>query len=146
MQSKQPIEKMHHTGSRRQRACPLPTAFCLLSCAALSLSLVMPSVFAEEIVIYGFEKAVEGWVVPEWAKASNDYVGKETSISREYAEEGVSSLEIHVDFPGGRCSERAGDVDEDHSNRSCRSVATADMENSLPWRWASSMRRQAMSK
>lgn len=59
-------------------------------------------VWAAEIVIYGFEGSPEGWVIPDWAKTSPDYVGKELTVSTESASEGKSALEVGADFPGGK--------------------------------------------
>ncbi len=55
-----------------------------------------------EIVIYGFEKGLEGWRIPDWAKNSNDYVARDVTVSKNYAKEGSHSLEVPVEFPGGR--------------------------------------------
>lgn len=57
---------------------------------------------ATEIVIYGFEQDQDGWTIPDWAKGSPDYVGKELAYSPDIAQEGVSSLKIWTDFPGQR--------------------------------------------
>lgn len=57
---------------------------------------------AAEIVIYGFEGSSEGWGIPDWAKASNDYVAQDCAVSQAYKREGASALEIRTDFPGAR--------------------------------------------
>lgn len=72
------------------------SVFAGLLCCAIS------SALAAEIAIYGFEGGVEGWVVPDWAKLSNDYALKGLSASKAVAQEGTSSLELQADFPGGR--------------------------------------------
>jgi len=77
------------------------TAWSIGLLTILHLSAV-PFLFAAEIVIYGFEESTEGWVIPDWAKTSPDHVAKGLTVSRLYAEEGQSSLEVEVDFPGGR--------------------------------------------
>ena len=69
----------------------------------LVLGLWLP-VWAAEIVVYGFEGSPEGWIIPDWAKTSPDYVGKELGVSTESASEGKSALEIGADFPGGKWS------------------------------------------
>ena len=55
-----------------------------------------------EVVIYGFEDGEEGWVIPDWAKASGDYVGTALTVSRDYAVEGQYSLALQAQFPGQR--------------------------------------------
>ena len=59
-------------------------------------------VWAAEIVIYGFEGSPEGWVIPDWAKTSADYVGKDLSVTTESASEGKSTLKVDAEFPGGK--------------------------------------------
>ena len=54
---------------------------------------------AAEVVIYSFEGGAEGWVIPDWAKSSKDYIASECSVSEEVAGEGRHALEIHADFP-----------------------------------------------
>jgi hypothetical protein len=64
----------------------------------------VPSAPAEaaEIVIFGFEEGLEGWAVPDWAKASADNVGLSCEVSEAQASQGTASMEIQADFPGGR--------------------------------------------
>ena len=57
---------------------------------------------ATEVVIYGFEHGEDGWAIPDWAKASNDYVGAGLAVSHDHAVEGRASLEMQAQFPGGR--------------------------------------------
>ncbi len=61
-----------------------------------------PSPAPAQIVIYGFEDNLEGWVIPDWAKSSPDYVAKSLAISQEHIEEGKCSLELQANFPGGQ--------------------------------------------
>lgn len=68
----------------------------------IGLSLTAAPVGATEIVIYGFEGSPEGWVIPDWAKASADYVAQDFTVSQSQAGEGQHALELHADFPGGR--------------------------------------------
>ncbi len=71
--------------------------------ALMAVQMAMaPAAPAAEIVIYGFEGSSEEWAIPDWAKASGDYVAKEFDVSQQHAEEGSSSLELHASFPGGR--------------------------------------------
>ncbi len=61
-----------------------------------------PSLRAAEIVIYGFEGTLDGWMIPEWARTSNEYVAEEALVSRGHAQEGDYALELRASFPGGR--------------------------------------------
>lgn len=70
--------------------------------ALIAALAAMPSLQASEIVIYSFEGSLEGWVVPEWARGSADYVVKEMTVSTDYAEDGHSSLKFWAEFPGDR--------------------------------------------
>ena len=70
--------------------------------AAVISVLVPLAAGAAEIVIYGFEGSLEGWKIPEWAKTSADYVGRELAVSPDQAAEGASSLRLDATFPGGR--------------------------------------------
>ena len=69
---------------------------------AVWLLALAPSARASEIVIYGFEGTLEGWAIPDWAKASTDYVARECVVSQEHKDQGQSALEIRTDFPGER--------------------------------------------
>jgi len=64
--------------------------------------MLMGQAEAAEIVVYGFEGSAEGWLIPDWAKTNDDYVGRQLAVSQTYAEEGQSSLELRAEFPGGR--------------------------------------------
>lgn len=57
---------------------------------------------AEEEVLFNFEDGLQGWEIPDWAYEKPDHVQKEIRVSDKYAKEGDQSLEIEVDFPGGR--------------------------------------------
>ena len=84
---------MEQPGIWQRRAGGLVAA-CVLS--------VMGLAEAEEIVVYGFEGGLDGWVIPDWEKTSSDYVATQIAVSQEYAEEGQASLKLQADFPGGR--------------------------------------------
>lgn len=84
---------MEQSGVWQHRAGGLLVG-CLLSFMGLAQ--------AAEIVIYGFEGGVDGWVIPDWAKTSSDYAATQIAVSKEYAEEGQSSLKLQAEFPGGR--------------------------------------------
>lgn len=61
------------------------------------------SVSAEELVIFDFEGGnLQDWVIPEWATTSTDYVGKELSPSADFVSSGSGSMQLMVDFPGGK--------------------------------------------
>lgn len=56
----------------------------------------------EATVLFDFETGLQGWEIPDWAYEKTDHVQKEVKISDVYSSEGVNSLEMDVDFPGGR--------------------------------------------
>ncbi|MFH1664815.1 MAG: hypothetical protein ABIA77_01570 [Candidatus Omnitrophota bacterium] len=61
------------------------------------------SAYAEgETVLFGFEKGLDGWEIPDWAFDKGDHVQKEVSVSSEYADQGTKSLKIDAEFPGDR--------------------------------------------
>jgi len=74
----------------------------LVAAGVLGALAVSPALFAEEIVIYGFEGTLQGWAIPDWARSSADYVGQECLVSQEHAQEGRSALALRTEFPGGR--------------------------------------------
>ena len=57
---------------------------------------------ATEIVIFGFEGGLEGWSIPDWAKASSENAGEACLASQDHAAQGQSALEIQTSFPGDR--------------------------------------------
>ncbi|HTY45942.1 MAG TPA: hypothetical protein VMD52_08140 [Patescibacteria group bacterium] len=57
---------------------------------------------AAETVLFGFEKDVSGWEIPDWAMEKEDYVAKKIAVDSTYADEGKSSLKMDVKFPGGK--------------------------------------------
>lgn len=59
-----------------------------------------PAVKGEEKVIFGFEKDIQGWEIPEWALEQQDHVAKTIEISKDVAREGKQSLKVEADFPG----------------------------------------------
>jgi len=64
---------------------------------------IVPFVRAEEdTVLFGFETGLQGWDIPDWAYEKPDHVQQSINKSEEYATEGSSSLEMMVEFPGGR--------------------------------------------
>lgn len=56
----------------------------------------------EETVLFNFEGGLQGWEIPDWAYEKPDHVQKEINPSDKYASQGRSSLEMDVEFPGGR--------------------------------------------
>jgi hypothetical protein len=75
-----------------------------MAVAALTLSVAQSVVSAEgaSLVVFDFEDSTQSWDIPDWAKESEDDVGKIVSISEEVASNGDSSLQLLADFPGGR--------------------------------------------
>ena len=55
---------------------------------------------AEEKVIFGFERDVQGWEIPEWALEQQDHVAKTLEASKDVSKEGKQSLKVDTDFPG----------------------------------------------
>ena len=84
--------------------CAAPSALRWAAMLVGVSLLVMPVVqaLATEVVIYGFEDGEDGWVIPDWAKASGDYVATALTVSRDYAVEGRCSLALQAQFPGQR--------------------------------------------
>lgn len=54
----------------------------------------------EALVIFDFENSLQDWMIPDWAKTSTDYVGKELVASKDFASHGEGSMQMLVDFPG----------------------------------------------
>lgn len=58
---------------------------------------------AEPLVIYDWEGGdLKEWAIPDWAKESEDDVGRVLSTSEEVASRGTGSLQLLADFPGDR--------------------------------------------
>lgn len=57
---------------------------------------------AEEVVLFDFEKGLEGWEIPDWAFEKPDHAQKDLEASKDVAKTGAQSLKMTVDFPGGR--------------------------------------------
>lgn len=53
-------------------------------------------------VIFGFEEKVPTWEIPDWCFEKEEYVGESIAVSEKSAKEGKSSLEVMVNFSGGR--------------------------------------------
>lgn len=56
----------------------------------------------QEVLIYDFEEGIQDWIIPDWAKDSQDDVGKILSTSEEHASHGKGALQLLADFPGGK--------------------------------------------
>lgn len=54
------------------------------------------------LVIFDFENGMEDWVIPEWALSSPDNVSKSLTPSLDFVSHGKGSLQVLVDFPGGK--------------------------------------------
>lgn len=57
---------------------------------------------AAEVILFDFEGGLEGWDIPDWAYEKPDHAQKEINPSTKYAKTGKQSLEMAVDFSGGR--------------------------------------------
>lgn len=55
---------------------------------------------AKEVILYNFEKDLQGWEIPDWALAKNDHVAKQIGISEFYASAGKYALELDSEFNG----------------------------------------------
>ncbi len=84
-----------HMSRRHPRGRWLLLAWTALLCA-------QPPVAATDIVIYSFEGTPEGWMIPDWAKTSHDYVATELTVTQEQAHDGAHALKLQATFPGGR--------------------------------------------
>ncbi|MCQ9207198.1 MAG: hypothetical protein NG740_04905 [Omnitrophica bacterium] len=56
--------------------------------------------FSDDRVLFGFEKDVEGWGIPDWAYEQDVYVGEGITSSTDVAKEGKSSMRLDTVFPG----------------------------------------------
>ncbi|MBN1794201.1 MAG: hypothetical protein JW844_04475 [Candidatus Omnitrophica bacterium] len=75
-----------------------------VSCVVLVAATLGTGICAEteEMVIFGFEKDLQDWQIPEWEVEDTEYYAAEDiAVSGYYASEGDYSLELLVDFPGG---------------------------------------------
>ena len=67
-----------------------------------SLGLFLPETsYSKEIILYDFEKDLQGWEIPDWAFAKPDSVGKQIGISEFHSSSGKYSLEVDAEFTGG---------------------------------------------
>ncbi len=75
----------------------------LLVLAVMGIMFAGTAVHAqEETVLFDFENGLEGWEIPDWAYEKPDHVQKDLKASNNFANKGRNSLEIDVEFPGGR--------------------------------------------
>jgi len=79
---------------------------CLGLC--LSLFLIASIGFCQEKpvstgkVVFGFEEEIPSWEIPEWCFEKEEYVAESIAVSKKFAKEGKSCLEIMSKFPGGK--------------------------------------------
>lgn len=59
-------------------------------------------VWSADTVLFSFEGDSQGWEIPDWALEKSDHVADSLDLSEKYANEGKTSLEIMVDFPGAK--------------------------------------------
>ncbi len=57
---------------------------------------------SEANVIFGFEDELPSWEIPDWCFEKDDYVAESIAVSKKFANEGNSSLEVMTSFPGGK--------------------------------------------
>ena len=72
---------------------------CVLTMIGL-VALFATTGMAVEKVLYGFERDTEGWEIPEWTLEKQDHVAKSVVTSKDFANEGKSSLKVESNFPG----------------------------------------------
>ena len=63
-------------------------------------------------VIFGFEEDIPTWEIPDWCFEKEDYVGESIAVSKKYVNEGESSLELMVDFPGKKWTAAYAEIQE----------------------------------
>ncbi|MBL7158598.1 MAG: hypothetical protein ISS91_03730 [Candidatus Omnitrophica bacterium] len=63
------------------------------------ISLLTPSAFSAEKLIYSFEEDLDGWAIPDWSRDKVDYATKSVETSKKVASKGKSSLKMNVQFP-----------------------------------------------
>lgn len=66
------------------------------------LTLAQEEESTESIVIFDFESTLQEWDIPQWAKESQDAVGRAVNPFQELASHGKGSMELLADFPGER--------------------------------------------
>lgn len=65
---------------------------------AAALLIACNSAFCEGKVIFGFENNAQGWAIPDWALEKEDYKAQGIKTSGNFVKEGVSALELSVNF------------------------------------------------
>ena len=79
----------------------------------LGLLLLSVSVgLCQEKVIFGFEEDIPTWEIPDWCFEKDDYAAEGIVVSKKFAKQGESSLEITADFPGARWTAAYVEVQE----------------------------------
>ena len=66
----------------------------------VSLCFITTTGFCQEKVLFGFEENIPNWEIPDWCFEKPEYVAESIAISKKFAKEGSSSLEIMANFPG----------------------------------------------
>ncbi len=87
----------------------LKTLFLL----AVGLLVAVNYGLCEEKVVFGFEKNVQGWVIPDWSLEKEDYKAESIATSNNFAKEGKSSLEVMANFPGGKWAGAYVEIEQD---------------------------------
>ncbi|MFC1480059.1 glycan-binding surface protein [Candidatus Omnitrophota bacterium] len=122
----------------------------LLTLVAIGLVLMCTAALAEETVLFSFEDGMQGWEIPDWAYEKTDYAQKKIDPSNKYASKGKKSLEMEVDFVGGRWAGAITEVMQyfdwtDYSKIECDIYLPADAPRGLKakmiltvgdsWKW-----------
>jgi len=58
----------------------------------------------EERTLFSFEESSQGFEIPAWTQDKDDHVAESIEVSKDFATDGIASLKIECDFPGGMWS------------------------------------------
>ncbi len=67
----------------------------------------------EEKTVFGFEKNVQGWGIPDWALEKEDHRAQSVAVSDKFSTEGRSSMEVMADFTGGKWAAAYVEIEKD---------------------------------
>ena len=84
----------------------------LASLLLLVMAGFCPEGVCAEKVLFGFEQATTAWTIPDWCLEKVDCVTEKAAVSKKFAKEGSSSLEITAKFPGKRWTGAYVEVEE----------------------------------
>jgi len=85
----------------------------LITSIILSMLLASVQVFAQQKILFGFEKDAEGWQIPDWAFDQADHIGLSSEVTMDQASQGVQSLKVDCDFPGNSWAAAVVEYEQD---------------------------------